>query len=195
MATKSFPKLAGILVLFAAVVAGQGGDEQKICELGTTWCYWSFVEKYGVHPLLDKPQEKDSYLANLCYSYPDRFLEDNYCNQTFYGNCTDAELTKFARMERGYGVLREEITSAENCQSVVQLRECMNLTAISTCDPRQGLLGADFQVQVDAHRRGAQILKSCVEDAVKLCDAEKNEAAIAHLQNIVDAVVDLAWGI
>lgn len=36
-------------------------------------------------------------------------------------------------------------------------------------------------------------MKACIEKAVKPCDAKKNAAAIAHLQKIADAIVDLNW--
>lgn len=96
-------------------------------------------------------------------------------------------------MERGYDVLREEITSADSCQSVVELRECMDLSAMSNCEVSPDFQGGTFEAQVEATARGAQNLKTCIEKAVKPCDAKKNAAAIAHLQKIADAIVDLNW--
>lgn len=171
----------------------KGGGEQDICRQGTSWCYWSWLQRYGIHPLLDNAQEKDIYLRSLCYSSPDDVIDDSICKQHIFSHCTDAEKEKFARMERGYSVLRGQITSAESCQSAAQLRECMNLSAIATCNPRPEFPAETFAAHVHNHQRGAQILKTCVEEAVRTCDAQDNATAIADLQKILDAIVDLAW--
>ncbi|XP_037582660.1 uncharacterized protein LOC119466256 isoform X3 [Dermacentor silvarum] len=194
MATQLWSNLAGALLLLATLVVGQGGGGQQLCDKqGITACYWSVADEYGTFALVSNTQEKVNYLTNLCNGNPDGFPQDNRCKQDRYASCTDAEKKQFARKERGYTVLRGEITSAENCQSVVQLRECMDLSAMSTCEANPDPQGPTFEAQVEAKERGAQNLKACIEKAVKLCDAKKNAAAIAHLQKIADAIVDLNW--
>lgn len=193
MATK-LSKLAGALLLFAPLVVGQGAGGKQICDKqGITMCYWSVADEHGTIPLTNSAQGKDTYLASLCNGNPYGFPEDNRCKQESYASCTDAEKKKFARQERGYAVLRGETTAAESCQSVVQLRECMDLSIMSSCDVNPEFPGATFDAHVEAKDRAAHNLKACVEKAVKPCDAKKNAAAIAHLQKIADAIVDLNW--
>ncbi|XP_070397160.1 uncharacterized protein [Dermacentor albipictus] len=190
MTTKLLSMLAGALVLFAPLVVAQGGGGQQSCDKqGITACHWGIAAEYRT--LLTSADQKDSYLASLCNGNPQGLPENNHCKQDFYGSCTDAEKKKFARMERGYTVLRGEITSQESCQSVQQLHECMDLSAISSCDANPDFQGGTFEAQAEAKERGAQILKACIEKAIKLCNATKSAAAIAHLQKIVNAIVDL----
>ncbi|XP_070376997.1 uncharacterized protein [Dermacentor albipictus] len=105
--------------------------------------------------------------------------------------CTDAEKNKFTRMERGYAVLREEITSP-NCQSVAELRKCINLSPMRNCDAKLDCENSTFEAQVQERQRVAQNVKACLEEAVKPCNATENADVIAHLQKIADAIVDLS---
>ncbi|XP_070376994.1 uncharacterized protein [Dermacentor albipictus] len=193
MATKLLSMLAGALVLFAPLVVGQGGGGQLLCDKkAIALCYWSVADEHGTDEIASSAHAKDTFMKHLCNSNPQRFPENNRCKQKYYGSCTDAENKKFARMDHGYAVLRGEITSAESCQSVQQLRECMDLSTMSSCDASSDPQNFTFEAEVEAKERGAQNLKACVEKAVKPCDAKKNAAAIAHLQKIADAIVDLS---
>ncbi|XP_050032218.1 uncharacterized protein [Dermacentor andersoni] len=153
-----------------------------------------FSKNTGYIHLYTMPKKKTTIWQAYVSAIRTLFWRTTFARKTFKVTAQTPKKKKFARMERGYDVLRDEITSAENCQSVVQLRECMNLTAISTCD-RRAESSNIFAAQVDTHWRGAQMLKTCVKDAATPCDAEKNAAAIVHLQKVLDAIVDLAWGI
>ncbi|XP_075560445.1 uncharacterized protein LOC142592730 [Dermacentor variabilis] len=192
MTTKLSSMLTGALVLFAPLVVAQGDGGQQLCDKqGISACYWRAADDYGMAPLIRSADQKDSYLEKLCDGNPLGLPEINPCQAGFYASCTDAERKKFARMETGYAVLRGEITSAESCQSVQQLRECMDLSAMSSCNAKPDFEGGTFVAQAEATERGAQNLKACIEKAIKPCDAKKNAAAIAHLQKIAAAVVDL----
>lgn len=177
----------------ATVVVGQGGAGQAICDKqGIAACHWGIADGYGKDQLVGYIADKDSYLANLCNSNPDGFPEDNTCKKDRYGSCTDAERKEFASMERGYSALRGEITSAESCHAVVQLRECMDLEVMRKCDVQLNMKTGTFEEQEKEEKRVAQNLKVCVENAVKPCDAKKNAVGISHLQKIADAIVDLS---
>ncbi|XP_050032217.1 uncharacterized protein [Dermacentor andersoni] len=192
MTMKVLSMLAGALVLFAPLVVAQGGGGQQLCDKqGISACYWRVADDYGMAPLVRSAERKDSYLESLCNGNPLGFPEINPCKEGFYASCTDAEKRKFARMETGYAVLRKEITSAESCQSVQQLRECMDLSTMSSCISNPDFEGGTFEAQAEAIERGAQNLKACIDKAIKPCDAKKNAAAIAHLQKIANAIVDL----
>ncbi|XP_037498549.2 uncharacterized protein LOC119372161 [Rhipicephalus sanguineus] len=117
MATTSMTKCAGAALLFAALVAGQGGGNETFCDKqDVAACYWGFADRFGKIPLLGRNENKTSYLTNLCTSTPSDFPDPNFCKQYRYGRCTEAEIKEFTRMERGYAALRGEITSAKNCE-------------------------------------------------------------------------------
>lgn len=187
-------KCAGAALLFAALVAGQGGGKETFCDKqGVAACYWGFADRFGKIPLLGRNENKTSYLTNLCTSTPSDFPDPNFCKQYRYGRCTEAEIKEFARMERGYAALRGEITSAQNCESVTQLRECMDLNLMQTCSVNLEMQSGTLGDQVLEQNRAALNLKICVDTAVQKCFAKKKHAAISRLQKIADAIVDLCW--
>ncbi|XP_054925257.1 uncharacterized protein [Dermacentor andersoni] len=188
MATLTSTMSAGAALLFAALALGKGADDQSNCDMQRkAACYWSVAEKYGIFPLAQEVvYSVGNYLGDLCTSNPDT------CYMETYSSCTNAEKNKFTRMERGYAVLREEITSP-NCQSVVtELRKCINLSPIRNCDVKPDSENRTFEAQVEERQRVAQNVKACLEEAVKPCNAKENTDAIAHLQKIADAIVDLS---
>ncbi|KAL1460320.1 hypothetical protein MTO96_043359, partial [Rhipicephalus appendiculatus] len=168
-----------------------GGGKATCDKQGIAGCYWGIAEPFGKTPLTQYAENKEGYMASLCNSDPQGFRKENQCKDDRYASCTDAEKKEFSSMERGYAALRAEITSGD-CASVAQLRECMDLKAIVSCDTE---ISPDsyqsFDKQTAALNRVARNLKVCVENAVKTCDAKKNAAAISHLQKITDAIIDL----
>ncbi|XP_070376996.1 uncharacterized protein [Dermacentor albipictus] len=187
MPTLTATMSAGAALLFAALALGQGADGQSNCDIQRkTDCYWSVAVKYGIFPLAQEVVHgEEYYLGDLCKSNPDTcYVETN-------STCTDAEKNKFTRMERGYAVLREEITSP-NCQSVAELRKCINLSPMRNCDAKLDCENSTFEAQVQERQRVAQNVKACLEEAVKPCNATENADVIAHLQKIADAIVDLS---
>ncbi|XP_049513524.1 uncharacterized protein LOC119431349 isoform X3 [Dermacentor silvarum] len=193
MATLTAAKFAGAALLFAGLAVGQDGDGKSHCDTQSiTACYWSVADQHGTFPLAQEVvHSSENYLGDLCKSYPDGFPADNHCKKQSNSSCTDAEKKKFTRMERGYAVLREEITSA-NCQSVAQLRGCIDLGTVRNCDAKPYIENKTFEAQLETQKRAALNVKACLEEAVKSCDAKENAVAIAHLQKIADAILDLS---
>nr|XP_037270997.1 uncharacterized protein LOC119163157 isoform X2 [Rhipicephalus microplus] len=171
MGTVSIARHSSVLLLFAALVSGKGGGNETYCDKqDVAVCYWGFAD-----------------------SESSEFPEYNFCKQHRYGRCTESERKEFSRMERGYVALREELTSAQNCESVAQLRECIDLNVMRTCSVSLDMKSGTLEDQVPEQNRGAQNLKGCVEAAVKTCGVKKHHAAISHLLKIVDAIVELSW--
>ncbi|KAL3202513.1 hypothetical protein MRX96_042443 [Rhipicephalus microplus] len=194
MGTVSIARHSSVLLLFAALVSGKGGGNETYCDKqDVAVCYWGFADRFGKIPLLGRKDNKTSYLTNLCLSESSEFPEYNFCKQHRYGRCTESERKEFSRMERGYVALREELTSAQNCESVAQLRECIDLNVMRTCSVSLDMKSGTLEDQVPEQNRGAQNLKGCVEAAVKTCGVKKHHAAISHLLKIVDAIVELSW--
>ncbi|KAH6921928.1 hypothetical protein HPB50_006790 [Hyalomma asiaticum] len=169
------------------------GAGKAICDKqAIAACYWGISNRYGSDPLVGYISDEEPYLADLCNSNPDDFPEDDTCKKDRYGSCTDAERKEFASMERGYASLRGEITSAESCQAVAQLHECMDMEVMHNCDIHMDPNIVTFEEQEKEENRLAQTLKVCVENAVKACDSKKNAVGISHLQKITQAIVDLS---
>ncbi|KAL1469931.1 hypothetical protein MTO96_024758 [Rhipicephalus appendiculatus] len=154
MATTSLTRHTGAALLFAAFVAAQGGGNETFCDKqDVAVCYWGFADRFGKIPLLGRNENQTSYLTNLCTSNPPEFPDSNFCKQYRYGRCTETERKEFSRMERGYAALRTEITSAQNCESVAQLRECMDFNVMNTCNVNLDMQSGTLEDQVIEQNR------------------------------------------
>lgn len=194
MAALGVAKVASTVLLFATLVLGQGAEKKLECDVqGISMSYWMIGEQYGTTPLANPvPQDKKDYLNNLCHDVeaePNFPAEPQWKKE--YASCSGAEKKKFARMERGYTALRDAISAPVKCESVVLLRDCLNLDVIRNCQVFP-TAGATFDENQKAKIRGSENLKKCLAQAARPCEGKQNPAAIAHLDKIAAAIVDLS---
>uniref|UniRef100_A0A023G1V6 Putative secreted protein n=1 Tax=Amblyomma triste TaxID=251400 RepID=A0A023G1V6_AMBTT len=193
MAASVVARLSSAALILATVVLGQG-EKKYECDVEGVWmCYSHIGDLYGMVPLANNvPQDKNDYLQYFCkdLKVEQQLPAEPECRIRF-PSCSDADKKKFTRMEAGYTALREAISTANQCESVANLRECLNLDVIRRCEAFPDG-GATFEENERAKIRGAQNLKKCLAEAVKPCEGKQNAQAIAQLDKIATAIIDLS---
>ncbi|KAK8782348.1 hypothetical protein V5799_016308, partial [Amblyomma americanum] len=75
---------------------------------------------------------------------------------------------------------------------VTLLRDCIDLEVIKKCVVRPENEKPTFEGSVEKNKKGAENLKACLKDAVKPCAGKQHAQAIAQLDKIATAIVDLS---
>lgn len=192
MAASGLAKVASTVIFFVAFTYAEG--EYKVgCDVqGASTCYSGIGRSYGIEPFTNpRSQEKKNYLDELCKDLKSEpnFPAEPQCKQQ-YVNCADAEKKKFTSMEGGYAALRDAVGTPDKCQPVASLRDCLDQEVIlkwKMPDPER----PDFEGIQKANIRGAEELKKLLSDAAKPCMGKHEATAIAQLQKIATAIVDL----
>lgn len=191
MTTSYAAKFAGTALIFTTLLLVRG-EQELACDEELTWaCYSGISVRYGFVPLIGV-FNKTSYLQTLCRKgqSADEFPAEPRCKDS-YARCSKDEKKKFATMERGHTALCEATSDSPECKSVTLLRDCLDLQVIKYCNALPDNKKEGFKGQYEANKEAAENLKGCLKDAGKACAAEQHASALAQLEKITSAIVDL----
>ncbi|XP_077495172.1 uncharacterized protein LOC144106281 isoform X2 [Amblyomma americanum] len=183
--------LSTLIFTMFTIVQGYGLKSQ--CDVqGVSACYWAVGVWYGRMPFADNvPEDRNEYLASLCQIGPEDFPVNATC-KALYGSCSDDEKRKFTRMEAGYSALQDATRATKACESIVLLRQCLDLDEMLRCNVIPYIEDESFETLAWAHERGAQNLKTCLVKAAESCKGNQPAVVIERLEKVADAIIDLS---